>query len=274
MDLLDAHVHLFATGFSGLYGRACSGGDDLLVYESFRREYRIAGALVLGYEGETPYHGNNEYVARLSVENSWMSPLAFTPAAAPRFPAAPFLGITVFLMSDDDVRRFVAWPAEVVDLLTSAEMIVSINCVPAALAGAGEALRRLDGCQVLVSHLGQPGVHDHPPPDGQISRILEPLLSLSSAEHIGVKLSGLYDVSSPAHAFPHSSAHPFIERIADAFGTDRLYWGSDFSPALDHVSFVQTIHAVSDLAWSPHEREAIMGGNLRHLLQRVPPRAA
>jgi L-fuconolactonase len=145
-------------------------------------------------------------------------------------------------------------------------MIVSVNATPGTLARTRDTLRRLEGCQVLISHLGNPGTQDSPPSRAQVSAVLDPLLSLSDARHIGVKLSGLYDMSSPSHGFPHVIARPFIDRVADAFGTERLYWGSDFSPALDHVSFAQTIHAVSDLPWSDAERSAVMGGNLRRIV--------
>jgi predicted TIM-barrel fold metal-dependent hydrolase len=266
MDLADAHVHLFVSGFVGRYGRPCSGGNDLDIYQSFRREHRIGTALVVAYEGEARYRGNNEYVARLAGEHDWIAALAFTTPDAPIVPAGPFAGIAVFLPTEADADRFASWPRDIVDRLADAGMIVSVNAVPETLARAGDALRRLEGCQVLISHLGQPGVHEDAPSAAHVSTVLAPLLSLSDARHIGVKLSGLYDVSNPAHRFPHMAARPFVDRVADAFGSERLYWGSDFSPALDHVSFAQTIHAVSDLPWSGAERAAVMGGNLCRLV--------
>lgn len=238
------------------------------VYESLRREHRIRAALVLGYEGEAAYRGNNEYVAQLAAKHDWIAALAFTPLDAPRVPCEPFAGITIFLTTPEDVGRFAAWPRATFDALSSAGMIVSVNAVPETLARAREPLLRLEGCAVLISHLGQPGAYERPPADADVSAVLRPLLSLARAQHIGVKLSGLYDVSIPAHDFPHRAAQPFIARIADAFGSERLYWGSDFSPALDHVSFAQTISAVSDLSWSTAERTAILGGNLRRLLRK------
>jgi predicted TIM-barrel fold metal-dependent hydrolase len=266
MDLADSHVHLFVSGFVGRYGRPCSGGDDLDVYQSFRREHRIDTALVVAYEGEASYRGNNEYVARLAGEHAWIVAVAFTPTHAPILPAEPFAGIAVYRSTEADADRFASWPRNMLDRLGDAGMIISVNAVPEILARAGDALRRLEGCQVLISHLGQPGAHDSPPSPAHASAVLAPLLSLSDAHHIGVKLSGLYDVSNPAYGFPHAAARPFVDRVADAFGSERLYWGSDFSPALDHVSFAQTIHAVSDLPWSGAERAAVMGGNLRRLV--------
>jgi L-fuconolactonase len=266
MELADAHVHLFGSGFVGRYGRPSSGGDDLDVYESFRLEHEIDTALIVGYEGDPLYRGNNAYVARLAGDCNWIVAVAFTPTHAPRVPAQPFAGVAVYLSTQADADRFASWPHALLDGLAAAGMIVSVNATPATLSRTRDTLRRLEGCHVLISHLGNPGTHDGPPSTAQVSAVLKPLLSLSDAVHIGVKLSGLYDISSPAHGFPHAVARPFIDRIADAFGTKRLYWGSDFSPALDHVSFAQTIHAVSDLPWSDAERSAVMGGNLRRIV--------
>ncbi len=268
MDLADAHVHLFANGIAGRYGRACAGGADLEIYQSFRDEHHIDVALVIGYEGAPEHRGNNEYVALVAANNDWIAPVAYTRTDAPLVPSEPFAGISVYLSTEEDARRFAGWPPEIVRGLSSEQMIVSVNAVPATLAPAVEALRALDGCQVLISHLGEPGAYDAPPSREQVDAALEPLLSLSDAGHVGVKLSALYALSNPAHAYPHAAARPVVERIAEAFGTERLYWGSDFSTALDFVSFVQTIAAIEDLPWSDSERAAIMGGNLRRLVKR------
>jgi L-fuconolactonase len=274
MPLADSHVHLFAGGIVGRYGRACSGGHDLETYESFRAEHGIDVALVVGYEGEPEYRGNNGYVADLAADNGWMVPLAFTPTDAPAVPSRPFAGISLYLSTPEDGRRFAGWPPEVLHGLSAEEMIVSVNAVPATLAPAVETIRALDRCRVLISHVGEPGAHREPPTHEQVSAALEPVLSLSAARHVGVKLSALYALSNPAHAYPHAAARPVIERVAEAFGTERLYWGSDFSPALDFVSFAQTVSAIADLPWSDSERTAIMGGNLRRLVKRSAPAAA
>ena len=268
MPLADAHVHIFATGFPGLYGRPCSGGDDLEVYESFRQAHDIDVALVVGFEGVAECAGNNRHVAELALVNHWIVPVEYTLVDAPHLPTAPFVGISVYLSTPAEAQRFANWSPAIQHELSSREIVVSLNAAPDALAIAEPALRNLEGCRILISHLGEPGAYAEPPTRKQAAKALEPLASLSTAPHIGVKLSGLYAVSKPAHDYPHVSARPFIDELADAFGTERLYWGSDFSPALDYVSFAQTISAVRDLAWSDSEREAVMGANLRRLLRR------
>ena len=83
-----------------------------------------------------------------------------------------------------------------------------------------------------------------------------------------VKISGLYAISDPAHGYPHDAAAPFLEILFERFGVGRCCWGSDFSPALDFVSFAQT----ADIPWltrlSSADIERVMGGNLLQLLAR------
>ena len=267
--IADSHTHFIRSGFIGRYGRAASGGDDLAVFESLRREHEVDAALVLGYEGDVEgdahYGGNNAYVAELAATHEWIAPLAHTAPWLEQVPREPFRGVATYLMSTADAQWFARWSQ---DALAGREMIVSLNVTPETLSIAVDAIRRLEGCHVLISHLGQPGRYGEAPSDAEILPALAPLLSLADAGHVGVKVSGLYDLTDPTHGFPHRPVAGLIDRIADAFGTERLYWGSDFSPVLDHVSFVQAIHAVSDLPWSPGERDAVMGGNLRRLLRR------
>lgn len=54
-----------------------------------------------------------------------------------------------------------------------------------------------------------------------------------------MKLSGFYALAAPSHDFPHTQAWGYVETLLEAFGVERLLWGSDFSPALSHLSFPQ-----------------------------------
>ena len=79
-------------------------------------------------------------------------------------------------------------------------------------------------------------------------------------------MSGLYAISDPSHDYPHLSARPFMELAREAYGCRRLYWGSDFSPVLEHLSFAQTIDPLFRLGWSDRDMRDVMGGNLLRLL--------
>ncbi|MEU4567542.1 amidohydrolase family protein [Micromonospora sp. NPDC023956] len=273
MERADAHLHLFAAGYPGRYGRSPAGGDELVVYESLRRAHGIDRALVVGYEGAPEFAGNNDHLAALAAAHDWIAPVAYVPPSGPtdgldRWWAAGFVGISAYLADAEASRSFADWLGDAAADLDRVGAVLSLNATPAATGQLGPALAALGGCTVLVSHLGLPGAHPTPPDRDTAASVLAPLLGLAALPHVGVKLSGLYAVSEPSYAWPHESARPFVEVLLDAFGPQRLYWGSDFSPSLDHVSFTQTLHPVGLDGLSPAEAADVYGGNLRRALRQ------
>ncbi|HEY0697177.1 MAG TPA: amidohydrolase family protein, partial [Micromonospora sp.] len=144
---------------------------------------------------------------------------------------------------------------------------------PTATGPLGRALAALGDCTVLFSHLGLPGRQPVTPTRAAADGLLAPLADLARLPQVGVKVSGLYAVSDPSHGFPHHAARPFVELLLDRFGAERLYWGSDFPPSLDHVSFAQTMDPVGLDGLSAGDRNAVLGGNLLRALDRQAARA-
>ncbi len=276
MKLADAHLHLFRQGYAARYGPAWANPSELKLYETFRRVHGIERGLVIGYEGRPQFRGNNRDLAAWAKKHSWITPLAFLPVAPPpslkllaarRRPG--FAGFALHVTTAREAEYLNRWPASVSQWLNEHRQIISLNARPEVLAPLSSFLAKLDQCAVLISHLGLPGRYATPPSRREARKILQPLRSLAKLPHVGVKLSGLYAISQPSHAYPHRSAQPFVRQLYDDFGPKRLCWGSDFSPALEHVSFSQTIASVSDLKWTEAERRAIMGDNLLRLVRVI-----
>ncbi len=278
MRLADAHLHLFRHGFAERYGAAWGRRHEVEVYETLRQAHDIERGLVIGYEGQPKFRGNNRDLVRWAEKHPWITPLAFVPATQPPTPRRlealwqqGFAGIALYLMNPEAAEDLNHWPLAVYEWLDEHRTIISLNAPPAALGLLQPFLAKLTACSVLISHLGLPGRFATPPPRSEARRILQPLRSLAALPHVGVKISGLYAVSNPAHDYPHESARPFIQQLYDDFGSKRLYWGSDFSPALEHVSFAQTIGALSQLGWSSADLQRIGHDNLMRIIRRVRP---
>jgi len=92
---------------------------------------------------------------------------------------------------------------------------------------------------------------------------VRPVLSLADLSHVGVKLLGTY----ACNAYPHSGLKELTGDLIAAFGPSRLCGGSDFSPALDYMSFAQTIEAFQKLAGLSNR--AIFSRNLQNIIRRV-----
>jgi L-fuconolactonase len=274
MRLADSHLHLFARGFAGTLGSSPAGCDELEAYERLRAHYGIELGLVIGYEGEPRYAGNNEELLALAARRSWVVPLAYLPIAKP--PRVESLrdlsdrgaaGFAMYLSSGLDCQALCDWPTATFAELCRQRALMSINAAPGSMAYMERVIDNLEGCRVLFSHLGSPGRFARAPTTSEARDRIRPLLALASRPDVAVKVSGLYAVSDPPHDFPHDTARPFVELLLESFSPSRLMWGSDFSPMLDYVSFAQALDIRALAGCTSAELEKIMGANLRELLE-------
>lgn len=271
MPIADAHVHLFADGFSGIYGRLLY--DEVALYEQLRSQFAIDRALVVGYEGDAPYVGNNAYVLALARTRPWIAPVAYLTAELPpsveslkELHGQGAIGYSLYLPDASHARAVVAWPRPVIAELERQQALISLNATPPATGTLAPLIDALPGCTFLFSHVGLPGRFPRTASSEDVETRLRPLLTLAARDNVAVKLSGLYAISDPPHDFPHVSAQTVLAVTLSAFGPERVCWGSDFAPALDFVSFPQLAdeRLLADL--SSAEAAAVMGENLRRLL--------
>ena len=270
----DSHIHLFADGYAGATGRSPAGGDELTVYEELRRRHGIGLALVVGYEGEDRYIGNNGYVLALAAERDWIAPVAYLPLAAERpaataedvaaLSSAGAAGFAFYVAGSAEGEALRSLAQSTLEELNARRALLSLNATPEGLAAAGRTPAALEGCRLVFSHLGLPGPFAAPPSPAVARERLRPLLALADRANVAVKLSGAYAIGP----FPHESARPFVDCLLDAFGPDRILWGSDFAPALDEVSFAEAASTHLLTGCTSEEIDAVMGGNLRRLLER------
>lgn len=264
LTLADSHIHCFAQGYPGRYGALFPRGGEVAIYEEIRRIHSVKSALVVGYEGEPWAAGNNRYVAMLAKSRPWMTPLAFassttepTHARLNSWWKQGFAGLSIYVADATEARRVAKWSSAVTDVLNAKRAIISVN-MPSALA---DTLRpffeRLQETRVLVSHLGLPGTM------ANALREMKPVLGLGDLPHLGVKYSAAY----ACNAYPHPGLSEIMHSLHDRFGPARLYWGSDFSPALDDVTFSQTIESVRTFV--ADDTSPIFSKNLLAAIRRV-----
>jgi predicted TIM-barrel fold metal-dependent hydrolase len=272
MTLADSHLHFFKHGYRGLYGRSLLR-PDVEVYEELRAIHDIERALVVGYQGEGIDPDNNAYVRGLAAGRPWMETLAHIDArAAPtsqgvsRLLSDGHIGIALYIQDSQAARALSSWPVGAWRALNERLAIISLNVTLDFVPMVASIARDNPDCSFLVSHIGMPGSYKTPPAQAEAANRLAPLLRSAAVQNIFVKISGLYAISDPAFDYPHRAAQPFVQIALQRFGSQRCLWGSDFAPALDHVSFAQTIANpwLDDL--DKDERASVMGGNLLGLL--------
>lgn len=276
--LADSHVHFFSPGFAESLPETCrrTAPDELTLYEAFRDKYDIKAVLAVGYEDNAAYQGNNDYLASISGSRDWLYPLAFVNPSAlsvaflEQRHAQKFAGLSMYLMSPEQVTAMASVDDAVWDWLIVHQALVSVNTRGGAWKAWPAILKRHPKLRLLISHMGLPGKWASVPNKQQASEALASVLALAAYPEVQVKLSAFYAISDPYHDFPHPQARPVMDQLLNTFGAHRLLWGSDFAPVLEYVSFPQTIEPLD--RWeslSPPQRQAIKAGNLLSLLDDV-----
>ncbi len=132
---------------------------------------------------------------------------------------------------------------------------------------------------LIVDHLGT----TTPPPMALVSddhwKTLPDILALAKYPNIAMKFSGATVLSSTP--YPHPDLWEPLHRIIDAFGPERLMWGSDFTrlrmkrgstefaPRAEWTTvYSNELNYLRDTTeLSQSDKEAILGGTIRKLLR-------
>lgn len=132
---------------------------------------------------------------------------------------------------------------------------------------------RLPDLRILLNHSGFTqsgiGVDDRGRPriDTPVPQPSEPrMLALAAHPNVWVMASGAYAFSR--QPYPYLDIAPLTRRLADAYGTGRLVWASDFPWIVDDPGYRACLELVDHHlpGLSKAEREAILGGNALRLL--------
>ncbi|MGZ4482550.1 MAG: amidohydrolase family protein, partial [Gaiellales bacterium] len=95
------------------------------------------------------------------------------------------------------------------------------------------------------------------------------LRELAALPNVDCKLSGLQTIARPD--WSHADLAPFVEVALDAFGPDRLIFGSDWPVSTSAASYAQ-VWDVAERACeglADGERAALLGGNAQRVY-RLP----
>jgi predicted TIM-barrel fold metal-dependent hydrolase len=131
--------------------------------------------------------------------------------------------------------------------------------LPVALACAsflpvvGQIAERHPGLKLVVDHLGAP-IRTR---DEAAFANLRELVALARHPNIAVKASGAPGCSS--EPYPFRNVHPYLRAVYDAFGPQRMFWGTDVTRM--PCSYRQCVTLFTEeLPWlSSADKELIMG---------------
>ena len=272
----DSHIHLFDGGFQGesFVRRPGVTLDEAACYDSLAKDHKIEAALVVGYDAESWTAGNNVFVAKMATQYDWVRPTAFVDPATPPsidqlelWRKQGFVGVGLYIFEQSHHDALHAIDDSVWTWLVDHRWLISVNSRSENWRAWLPILDRHDQLHVVASHLGLPLRVAQPPSAEQAEQEIAHVASLAQCPGPRVKLSGFYAATDPGHDYPHRAAWPYVEALAAAFGTNRLLWGSDFSPHIEWLSFPQTFDLFSKMPFlNDADRDQIEGANLLALL--------
>jgi L-fuconolactonase len=264
MLIVDSQVHAWTRGESTGHHRRAPVTVDVLRSEMARAG--VARAVLVPPLWDP---GGNAYSLSLAQAEpdrfavmGLLEPDAADPCARLRaWKDQPgMLGIRFLLNSRERIAPMLAgrlaplWP-----VAEAAGLVVAL-LIPDGLHLVDDIARRHPGLRIIVDHLGVargatgPAAFDH----------LPALLALATLPNVHVKAAAVGDYALDPYPF-RSVAEP-LRRIFDAFGDERIVWGSDLS-RLHHPYRQCVTHFCETLPWLRRaDLERIMGGNIRRLL--------
>ncbi len=145
----------------------------------------------------------------------------------------------------------------------------------------GPVAERHPNLTLIVDHIG---VAQHPvsPPETMSWGPFEDLLELAKYPNVYVKLCGAPLLSE--ENFPYKDVWPNLHRMFDAFGYERIMWGSDYTrlrsadlpkgdrPRKRGISYSENLNYIlysDELTYE--QKELVLGGNARRLFKLGPP---
>ncbi len=114
---------------------------------------------------------------------------------------------------------------------------------------------------VVIDHLGLQQPFEPPAPENPFGD-LPSVLAFAELPNVTIKISGACTLSH--EPFPFNDIWDPLERIFEAFGMDRCMWGTDWTRAVDLLTYTEGVEAfrVTDRL-SDSERAALMGETLQ-----------
>jgi len=121
---------------------------------------------------------------------------------------------------------------------------------------------------IVIDHLGLTQPFE-PPAPAQPWAELPKVLELAAYDNVRIKISGACTLSH--ERFPYSDIWDPLARIFDAFGFDRCMWGTDWTRAVNLLTYKQGVDSFRATDWlSDSDRATLMGGSLSKIYGWAP----
>lgn len=152
-----------------------------------------------------------------------------------------FVGVRHVVQGEPD-DRFMLRPAFLRGLgkLKQFKLKYDLLVVPKQLPAAIEVVQKLPEQPFVLDHIAKPFIKD-----GKISPWKEQIQELAKSKNVSCKVSGMV-TEAKAGAWKSEDFRPYLDIVFEAFGVDRLMFGSDWPVCLLSGSYPQVHGLVRD----------------------------
>jgi len=144
-----------------------------------------------------------------------------------------------------DPRMEVTWRA-----MHDLGLAMLVQLIPHYATQIGDLATKFQDMPVILDHLARPG-------QGTAEEYVQ-VLKLAGIPRVIMKFSGTGVASASKLPFPHADAKPFVKRVYETFGADRMIWGELGANMTEFDKAVQLFDLMFDFA-PESERTKIRG---------------
>ena len=267
---IDAHQHFWDPA-RGDYGwltpdlhalYRCFGPEDLWPL------MEVAGIEASILVQAAPSEAETDYLLELAEATPWVRGVVgwidldrsdVTRHIAERAPS--LVGIRPMLQDLPDLDWIIAesrWPA--LHALASHHLVFDALIRPSQLRAIIEIARRHPDLRIVIDHAAKPVIDGEPDPAW-----VRDLRSAGDLPNVACKISGLLTEAPPAAA--DEILDPYLRVLLDAFGVDRLMFGSDWPVLTQAAPYGRWIRTMNE--WlaplGPVAEAAVMGLNAQRI---------
>ncbi|MDL4915097.1 MAG: amidohydrolase family protein [Enterobacterales bacterium endosymbiont of Blomia tropicalis] len=276
MDIIDIHPHIIADDEkryppAPLFGKRSDWSQErpntVEALIAAMNEAGVAKAAVVhssttyGFDNSYVTDGCNQYKDRLVAVGSVDMLADDVPAVIKSWVGKGLAGLRIFTGGStkdfdpselENPRAFKAW-----EVLAELGLPICIQTGPIGLPQVRMLAETFPDVKIILDHLGRPDVLDGPPYKNAAS-----LFALADLPNIYLKLTPRIfgDVEKN-----RASADTFFPRVAEAFGAQRMAWGSNFPTSPGTLKDILTTAQQGLACLSEEERVWVFGKTAQNL---------
>ncbi len=232
LSIVDAQIHLWGTGLPNNQAHrqvtAFTAGEAIALMDAGGVDAAVIhppswdpGSTDLALAAVRDYPGRFAILGSLPLEDS-----AAAAAIATWRDQPGMLGLR-FLLLDEPYR---SWAADgTLDWLWAAAEAAGVPIALLATDSLGDVAgiaKRFPGLRLTIDHLGGRGGNTTLK-DAAAMTHMPALLALAKHPNVAVKATGLPGYSAEPYPFP--TMQGYLRQVFDAFGPDRVFWGTDIT---------------------------------------------